>query len=68
VLFIISLRPDMAGRDLVAFRWLLLLPAVCMASVLWSEAPGASLRAGMQLFLTFVIAILVAGVCRPGRS
>jgi exopolysaccharide production protein ExoQ len=65
-LFPISLRPDMAGRDLLAFRWLLLLPAVCMASVLWSEAPGASLRAGVQLFLTFVIAILVARRLSPG--
>jgi hypothetical protein len=27
-------------------RWLMVLPALCMASVLWSEAPGATLRAG----------------------
>jgi exopolysaccharide production protein ExoQ len=38
-----------------------------MVSVLWSEAPGASAAGGMQLFLTFVIAILVARRLPPGR-
>jgi len=36
---------------------LLLYPVVATASVLWSEYPGASLRGGIQLILTYIICI-----------
>jgi exopolysaccharide production protein ExoQ len=61
-----ALRPGAAVLDLVEYRWLMVLPALCMASVLWSEAPSTTLRAGLQLMLTFVIAIWVARRLRPG--
>jgi exopolysaccharide production protein ExoQ len=51
----------------LAFRWLMLLPLFCLVSVLWSDAPGASAAGGLQLFLTCVIAILVARRLPPGR-
>jgi exopolysaccharide production protein ExoQ len=61
-----ALRPGAAVLDLVEYRWLMVLPALCMASVLWSEAPSTTLRAGLQLMLTFVIAVWVARRLRPG--
>jgi hypothetical protein len=38
--------------DLVEFRWVMLVPLYCTVSVLWSDAPGTTLRAGIQLILT----------------
>lgn len=45
-------------------RWwpLLLLPAYCLLSILWSEFPDNTLRYGMQLFFTLAVAIVIA--CR----
>jgi exopolysaccharide production protein ExoQ len=50
--FIIALRPREAMLDLVEFRWVMLVPLFCTVSVLWSDAPGTTLRAGIQLILT----------------
>jgi exopolysaccharide production protein ExoQ len=66
-LFLMALRPSEAIVDLVDYRWLLVVPVFCVVSVLWSEAPGASLRGGIQLSLSFVFAILVARRLPPGR-
>jgi exopolysaccharide production protein ExoQ len=65
--FIIALRPREAMLDLVEFRWVMLVPLYCTVSVLWSDAPGTTLRAGIQLILTCVIAIAVARSLPPGR-
>ena len=45
-------------------RWwpLLLLPAYCLVSVLWSEFPDNTTRYGMQLAFTLAVAIVIA--CR----
>jgi exopolysaccharide production protein ExoQ len=64
---LMALRPVDAILDLVDFRWLLILPLFCIASAVWSGAPAASLRAGIQLLLTVVFAIAVARRLPPGR-
>ncbi len=64
---LLMLRPAEAALHLLAFRWVLIIPLFCMASFLWSVAPAASLRSGIQLILTFAFAILVARRCPPGR-
>jgi exopolysaccharide production protein ExoQ len=64
---LLALRPAEAILDLWAFRWLMVLPLFCLVSVLWSDAPGASLRSGLQLTLTCAFAILVARRLPPGR-
>ena len=45
-------------------RWwpLLLLPAYCLLSVLWSQFPDSTSRYGMQLAFTLAVAIIIA--CR----
>ncbi len=42
-----------------------LVPGMALASVMWSQAPGASLRAATELGLTVAIASLTAGLVRP---
>lgn len=64
---VMALRRGDAILDLVDQRWLMIVPIFCTVSVLWSDAPGTSLRAGIQLILTFVFAIIVARSLPPGR-
>lgn len=56
----IAIRPLQAASDVLAFKALLLLPAFCIVSTLWSDVPSASFRFGLQLAVTFVIAIVVS--------
>ena len=44
-------------------RWwfVLLLPAFCLLTVLWSQYPSNSLRYGVQLMFTVVVAIVITG-------
>ena len=44
-------------------RWwfVLLLPAFCLLTALWSQYPSNSLRYGLQLTFTFVVAIVLTG-------
>jgi hypothetical protein len=65
-LFPMALRPDDGGARPRGFPLAPAASAVCMASVLWSGGARRQLRAGIQLLLTFVIAILVARRLRPG--
>lgn len=44
-----------AVRNWPVFAW----PALALASIIWSLAPGATLRGGMQLLLTTVIAVFI---------
>lgn len=44
-------------------RWwfVLLLPAFCLLTALWSQYPSNSLRYGLQLTFTFIVAIVITG-------
>jgi exopolysaccharide production protein ExoQ len=42
-----------------------LVPALALASVIWSQAPGVTLRAAVELALTISMATLTAGLVRP---
>lgn len=57
---LIASRPLHSIRSLVDWWPLLLLPAYCVASILWSQYPGESLRYGIQLSITLAIAIVMA--------
>jgi exopolysaccharide production protein ExoQ len=59
---LLATRPAHTIRSLLRFRYVLILPAFCLLSVLWSQFPVLSLRYGVQLALTFAIAIVMA--CR----
>jgi exopolysaccharide production protein ExoQ len=49
----------LAWRTLLRSWPLLLLPALCMLSVLWSDAPDVSLKQGAELIATFVLGIVI---------
>lgn len=63
----LALKPRDAVLDLADFRYLLVVPAFCALSMLWSDVPSATLRAGIQLMATFVIAILMARRLPPSH-
>jgi exopolysaccharide production protein ExoQ len=51
-----------ASIDSVRRWWfVLLLPAYCLLTALWSQYPANSLRYGAQLAFTFVVAIVMTG-------
>lgn len=55
------------GQSLAFCRkhWIILLiPMLAILSFLWSDQPGKSLRSGLQLFLTSIIAIVLAETTR----
>lgn len=58
-------RADRCLRLIVRSPLLWLVPVFALASVLWSQAPGPTLRASMELVLTVGVAILTAGFLRP---
>ncbi|MEP7222692.1 MAG: O-antigen ligase family protein [Novosphingobium sp.] len=62
---LIALRPIDNARVLLVFALLLALPLLAIASTVWSDAPSRTLRAGMQLFITFAAAIILAKRCPP---
>lgn len=51
--------PQTAARDLLRYSPLLLIPAFAMLSTIWSDAPERTMRAGLQLLLTFAAAIMI---------
>lgn len=53
-------RPTGNILALLRFWYVLILPAFCLLSTLWSQFPAISLRHGIQLVLTVVIAIVLA--------
>lgn len=57
---LMALRPMASLRASLRFWPLLVLPAYCTLSMLWSVAPGATLRFGLQLSITMLIAIILA--------
>ncbi|GLQ53721.1 O-antigen ligase family protein [Devosia nitrariae] len=64
-LALIATRPEYS-LYVVARHWIiLLLPAYCLASTLWSEFPTVTLRHGAQFAVTCVIAIVIANRVPP---
>lgn len=57
--------PSRTMADLVRFWPIQLIPAWCILSALWSNEPELSLRLGIQLGLTFVIAVVMASRLSP---
>lgn len=57
ILAVISWRTNI--KALGRFSYLLPFPLVAILSTLWSDAPQATMRAGLQLLLTFIISILI---------
>lgn len=58
-LALFALRPTESVRDLVRFSPLLALSLLAMLSTIWSDAPERTLRAGLQLSLTVIAAIVI---------
>ncbi|MEG3174733.1 O-antigen ligase family protein [Sphingomonas sp. RB3P16] len=56
---LIGVRPAASARDLARFAPLLALPLLAMVSTIWSDAPERTLRAGIQLMVTIMAAIIV---------
>lgn len=51
----------MSMRNWQVFVW----PALALASIVWSAAPAATLRGGLQLLLTTVIAVFIGSRFKP---
>ena len=59
-LALMALRPAETLRQVLRFWPIMLLPAFSTATLLWSAAPEATLRFGLQLGITMLIALLLA--------
>lgn len=62
---LIGLAPTRAIRALLRAWPLLLIGLLACLSMLWSAAPGVSLRYGVQLSITIVAAIVLMGALPP---
>lgn len=60
-------KPEQSLRSLLRFWYLMILPAYCLLSVLWSQFPALSLRYAVQLAMTMGIAIIIANRVSPLR-
>lgn len=56
----IAVRPSMSFSEIWQNKALLILPAFCCLSVVWSEVGSLTLRFAVQLTATFLIAIVLA--------
>lgn len=59
-MLLVAARPTPMLAVLWRYRLVFVLPVYCTVSMLWSDAPGTSLRAGIQLTATCVIAVVLA--------
>jgi exopolysaccharide production protein ExoQ len=64
-LFLLVRRIDLTLRALQDYWWLFLLPLWATLSAIWSEHPDLSLRHGLQLLITFMIAVILASRLAP---
>lgn len=64
-LFLAARKPASTIDALTRNWYLLILPLYALASTLWSVEPALSLRYGVQLVLTFVVAIVIANRITP---
>jgi exopolysaccharide production protein ExoQ len=60
-------QPNIAFQNVIANWPILLLPALALASTIWSDYSAWTLRAGIQYFVTFVIGVL-AGTCLKPKA
>ena len=60
-------RPKQNLAQLLRFSPFLLLPLLAMLSSQWSPLPAATMRASLQLWLTFAAAIIIARNISPER-
>lgn len=63
---LLARRINFTFREIRDYWWLFLLPLWCILSALWSEHPDLSLRHGIQLLITFLIAVALANRLAPG--
>ncbi len=61
---VVARRPLANLLELLRFSPLLMLPLLTIMSTIWSDAPTISMKAGLELLLTFVAAIVL---CRNMR-
>jgi exopolysaccharide production protein ExoQ len=66
-ILLMATRPESSVHALARYWYLLILPAYCLVSTLWSQFPEASLRYSVQLALTMAVAIVVATRVSPGK-
>lgn len=64
---LVAAQPSYNMRALLRFAPLLILPALAILSTIWSDAPQRTMRAGLQLMLTFAAAIVICRNLRPER-
>lgn len=64
-LALIGLRPRASLNHLLTYWYVLILPAYCLASILWSQFPAVTLRHGLQLAITVAIAVVIANRISP---
>ncbi|WP_425228654.1 O-antigen ligase family protein [Sphingomonas sp.] len=64
---VVAFNPIANARDLIKFSPLLLIPIVAMISTIWSDAPQRTMRAALELLITFAAAILICRNLRPDR-
>lgn len=55
-----TFHPKATATQLLRHRALLILPALCIASTIWSDHPAITLRHACQLAATMIIAILIS--------
>ncbi|NNF90669.1 MAG: O-antigen ligase family protein [Boseongicola sp.] len=60
-----AFRPALTAVELLEARLLLILPAFCLFSAIWSQFPTETLRSSIQLMATIVIAVLISQRVRP---
>ncbi|MBF9033143.1 O-antigen ligase family protein [Rhodobacterales bacterium HKCCE2091] len=66
-MMLMAARPATVVSELLRAWPILALPVFATISFVWSDVPSASLRYGLQLTITFAIAILVARRLPPGQ-
>lgn len=64
-LLLLVRRIKLTFREIRDYWWLFLLPLWCILSALWSDHPDLSLRHGIQLLITFLIAVALANRLAP---
>jgi len=62
---LMAIRPLDNAKFLVNYLPLLLIPIFACISATWSDAPSRTLRAGLQLTLTFMAGMIAARRCKP---
>ena len=64
-MLLLARRLDLTLREVRDYWWVWLFPLWCILSVLWSDHPHLSLRHGVQLLVTFMVAVTLARRLSP---